>query len=118
MDGTMGLWAEPFTTLRLQKMFNLMQDPFERQTLPLTHTGTGILIMWAQMYGVMEEVFAFVMTFKEFPPRSSPPSFNPANIMEEYLKATKAIKMLEQQFPMLQHEAQKAATAPATSKKK
>ena len=30
MDGTMGLWAEPFTTLRLQKIFNIMQDPFER----------------------------------------------------------------------------------------
>ena len=29
-EGTMGLWAEPFTTLRLQKIFNLMQDPFER----------------------------------------------------------------------------------------
>ena len=26
----MGVWAEPFTTLRLQKIFNLMQDPFER----------------------------------------------------------------------------------------
>ena len=24
------VWAEPFTTLRLQKIFNLMQDPFER----------------------------------------------------------------------------------------
>ena len=29
-QGTMGVWAEPFTTLRLQKIFNLMQDPFER----------------------------------------------------------------------------------------
>ena len=27
MEGTMGLWAEPFTTLRLQKIFNLYQDP-------------------------------------------------------------------------------------------
>ncbi len=26
----MGVWAEPFTTLRLEKIFNLMQDPFER----------------------------------------------------------------------------------------
>ena len=26
----MGVWAEPFTTLRLQKIFNCMQDPFER----------------------------------------------------------------------------------------
>ncbi len=29
-EGTMGVWAEPFTTLRLQKIFNLMQDPYER----------------------------------------------------------------------------------------
>jgi arylsulfatase A-like enzyme len=29
-EGTMGIWAEPFTTLRLQKIFNLYQDPFER----------------------------------------------------------------------------------------
>ena len=29
-EGTLGVWAEPFTTLRLQKIYNLMQDPFER----------------------------------------------------------------------------------------
>jgi arylsulfatase A-like enzyme len=28
--GTMQVWAEPFTKLRLQKIFNLLQDPFER----------------------------------------------------------------------------------------
>jgi arylsulfatase A-like enzyme len=28
--GTMQVWAEPFATLRLQKIFNVMQDPFER----------------------------------------------------------------------------------------
>ena len=27
MPGTMGVWAEPFTKLRLQKIFNLFQDP-------------------------------------------------------------------------------------------
>ena len=30
MAGTMGVWAEPFTKLRLQKIFNLFQDPYER----------------------------------------------------------------------------------------
>ena len=30
LPGTMGVWAEPFTKLRLQKIFNLFQDPFER----------------------------------------------------------------------------------------
>ena len=33
----------------------------------------------------MDDVGAFVTTFKEFPPRSFPPSFVPANIMEETL---------------------------------
>ena len=31
----------------------------------------------------MDEVFKFAATFKEFPPRSIPPSFVPATIMEE-----------------------------------
>ncbi len=35
------------------------------------------------MYGVMDDVFQFASTFKDFPPRSFPPSFNPANILEE-----------------------------------
>ena len=41
------------------------------------------------MYGVMDEVFQFVATFKDFPPRSFPPSFNPANIMETTMDAMK-----------------------------
>ena len=28
LAGTMGVWAEPFTKLRLQKIFNLFQDPY------------------------------------------------------------------------------------------
>jgi arylsulfatase len=41
------------------------------------------------MYGVMDDVFQFASTFKDFPPRSFPPSFNPANILEETLDAIK-----------------------------
>src|ERR1700678_1545387 len=95
MQGTMGLWAEPFTTLRLQKIFNLMQDPFERADFTsntywdwnLNHVGAA--------YGMMDEVFQFVATFKDFPPRSFPPSFNPADILEstmETLKQKDALK--------------------------
>jgi hypothetical protein len=35
--------------------------------------------------GAMDDVGAFVMSFKEFPPRSFPPTFVPANILEEML---------------------------------
>jgi arylsulfatase len=37
------------------------------------------------VYGTMDEVFKFAATFKEFPPRSFPPSFVPTTIMEETL---------------------------------
>jgi arylsulfatase A-like enzyme len=30
MPGTMQIWAEPFVTLRVPKIFNLRTDPFER----------------------------------------------------------------------------------------
>ena len=93
--GTMQVWAEPFITLRMVKVFNLFQDPFERADVTsnafwdwqLNHIGGG--------YGMMEEVFQFVATFKEFPPRSFPPSFNPANIMGEttdHIKAARRVR--------------------------
>jgi arylsulfatase len=88
-EGTMGVWAEPFTTLRLQKMFNLLQDPFERADFTSNTYWDWILNHVGSVYGMNEEVFAFVGTFKEFPPRSFPPSFNPANILESTLDGLK-----------------------------
>jgi len=89
MQGTMGLWAEPFTTLRLQKIFNLMQDPFERADITSNTYWDWNLNHVGGAYGMMDEVFHFVGTFKEFPPRSFPPSFNPANILESTLDGIK-----------------------------
>jgi arylsulfatase len=53
----------------------------------------------------MDDVFKFVATFDEFPPRSYPPSFNPANLMEQKLREIKAGKKLRQAFPMLNEPA-------------
>lgn len=89
MAGTMGLWAEPFTTLRLQKVFNIMQDPFERADFTSNTFWDWQLNHVGQIYGVMDEIFQFVATFKDFPPRSVPPSFNPANVMESTLEGIK-----------------------------
>jgi arylsulfatase len=100
MQGTMGVWAEPFTTLRLQKIFNVMQDPFERADVTsntfwdwqLNHVGSA--------YGMMDEVFKFADTFKEFPPRSFPPSFNPANILESMMQGIREDKRLKGQLDL------------------
>ena len=110
--GTMELWAEPFTTLRLQKIFNLMQDPYERADITsntywdwnLNHVGAA--------YGMMADVFAFVATFDEFPPRSFPPSFNPANLMEEKRREIKAGQKLRRAFPMLLEGAEEGKPRP------
>ncbi len=101
LQGTMGLWAEPFTTLRLQKIFNLMQDPYERADITSNTYWDWNLNHVGAVYGTMDEVFKFVATFEEFPPRSFPPSFNPANIMEEKLRDIKAGRKLREAFPML-----------------
>jgi arylsulfatase len=95
MVGTMGVWAEPFTELRMQKIFNLMQDPFERADLTSNTYWDWLLNHVGAAYGMIAEVVAFVETFNEFPPRSFPPSFNPTTIMEQELKMIKAKKALD-----------------------
>jgi len=97
--GTMQVWAEPFTVLRLQKMFNLFQDPFERADITSNTYWDWQLNQVGAMYGVMDEVFQFAATFKDFPPRSFPPSFNPATIMEETLRGIKAERKVRAAFP-------------------
>jgi arylsulfatase len=61
-------------------------------------------------YGIMDEVFQFTKTFDDFPPRSFPPNFNPANLMEEKLREIKAERKLKAAFPMLKKETSKKET--------
>jgi arylsulfatase len=103
--GTMLVWAEPFTTLRMTKIYNLMQDPFERADITSNTYWDWIINHVPQVYQGMEVVPPFMETFKEFPPRSTPQSFNPANMMEDTLRDIKAKQKLERAFPMLRKEA-------------
>jgi len=105
MQGTMGVWAEPFTTLRMQKIYNLMQDPFERADITSNTYWDWLINHVGPVYGVMDDVFKFVATFDQFPPRSYPPSFNPANLLEQKLREIKAGQKLRAAFPMLEKPA-------------
>ncbi|HEY5751500.1 MAG TPA: arylsulfatase [Chryseolinea sp.] len=89
LAGTMGLWAEPFTKLRLQKIYNIYQDPYERADITSNTYWDWNLNHVASMYGIMDDVFKFATSFKEFSPRSIPPSFNPATILEGVLDEIK-----------------------------
>jgi arylsulfatase len=70
--GTMQVWAEPFTTLRLQKIFNVFQDPFERADITSNTFWDWQMDHVMLMYGVMDDVFQFATSF-----RSSAPAIMP-----------------------------------------
>ena len=79
---TMQCWAEPFVTLRVPKIFNLRRDPFERADensntywdWVLDHV---FLLVPAQAYVAQQ-----IQSFKDFPPRQKPASFNLDRVME------------------------------------
>src|SRR5277367_4457549 len=55
--GTMQVWAEPFTKLRLQKIYNLFQDPFERADITSNTYWDWNLNHVGSVYGTMDDVF-------------------------------------------------------------
>ena len=85
VQGTLRVWAEPFVTLRLPKLFNLRTDPYERADVTsntyydwfMDHV---FLLVPAQAY-----VSQFLMTFKEYPQRQKAAAFN----LDEVLKNLK-----------------------------
>jgi arylsulfatase len=79
--GTLEIWANPFTSLRVPKFFNLRTDPYERadqtsNTYWDWYLSKAYLIMAAQAL-----VSRFLETFKEFPPRQKAASFTIDQIM-------------------------------------
>ena len=75
--GTLRIWAEPFTKLRVPKIFNLRSDPYERADVTsntyydwMMSDGAGIIIAGPAVTG------QFLASFKEFPPSQRPSSFS------------------------------------------
>jgi arylsulfatase A-like enzyme len=81
--GTMGLWAEPFTALRLPKIFNLRMDPYERADIT-SNTYWDWLISHAFVLVPAQAVVGdFLATFKEFPPSQKTGSFSINKVVEQ-----------------------------------
>jgi arylsulfatase A-like enzyme len=75
MQGTVAIWAEPFTFLRVPKIFNLRTDPFERADIT-SNTYWDWFIDHAYItYAAQFLIRQFLDTFPEFPPRMKPASF-------------------------------------------
>jgi len=81
--GTLQVWAEPFTPLRLPKLFNLRTDPYEFADVTSNSywdwvMNNAILVLVAQTI-----VGRFLETFKEFPPVQRPNTFTVDQAMEK-----------------------------------
>jgi arylsulfatase len=82
-QGTLLLWANPFTPLRIPLIFHMRRDPFERAQ----HTSNtyydwlldrAYFLVPAQAY-----VGDFLATFEEYPPRQKAASFSLEQVMDK-----------------------------------
>jgi arylsulfatase A-like enzyme len=82
-QGTLQIWAEPFLTLRVPKMFNLRTDPFERADITSNSYWDWLvdhvyLIMAAQTL-----IAQFLASFQEFPPQQKAASFTIDQVLQK-----------------------------------
>ncbi len=85
--GTLELWAEPFTTLRVPKLFNLRTDPFERADITSNTYYDWFLDHDYIALAATAIVTQFLETFKEFPPRQKAASFTIDQALEKMAAA-------------------------------
>jgi arylsulfatase A-like enzyme len=80
------VWQEPFVTLRAPMLTNLRMDPFERAE---EEHAMGYQRWYLDRMFVMAPTGAYVgqwlQSFKEFPPRQKPGSFNLDRVMESVM---------------------------------
>jgi arylsulfatase len=82
-QGTLRLWAEPFTALRVPKLFNLRTDPYERADITSNTYYDWFLDHDYIIFAAQTIVAHFMETFKEFPPRQKAASFTIDQAMEK-----------------------------------
>jgi arylsulfatase len=73
--GTLQVWAEPFTRLRLPKIYNLRTDPYEYADITSNSYYEWMLYHAYILYGAYIIADKFADTFKEFPPVQKPNTF-------------------------------------------
>ena len=84
------VWQEPFTPLRAPVLANLRMDPFERAR---AEDAMGYQRWYMERMFLIAPAGAFVgqwlQSFKDFPPRQKPGSFNLDRVMESVMAGSK-----------------------------
>jgi len=74
--GTLRVWAEPFTLLRVPLLFNLRTDPYERANITSNEYYDWLFKRVYLMVPAQAYVGSFLATFKDYPPRQKADTFN------------------------------------------
>ncbi len=74
--GTLRVWAEPFTPLRVPKLFDLRADPYERADITSNTYYDWFISQPYLVFAAQVVTAKFLDTFKEFPPRQRAASFS------------------------------------------
>ena len=83
-QGTLRIWAEPFTKLRVPKIFNLRSDPYERADITSNTYYDWLMSDGAGVFMAAPPIVAkFLATFKEYPPSQRPSSFGIDQLVEK-----------------------------------
>jgi arylsulfatase len=80
--GTLRVWAEPFTTLRFPKLFNLRTDPYERADITSNTYYDWVMDRIFLFVPAQDYIGRFLATFKEFPQRQKAASFNLDDVLK------------------------------------
>ncbi len=87
-EGTLEVWANPFTPLRVPLIFNLRRDPYEQAQITSNTYYDWLLDHVFLLIPAQEYVGKFLMTFKDYPPRMKSASFSLKEVMQQMEKAT------------------------------
>jgi arylsulfatase len=79
--GTLLVWANPFTNLRVPKIFNLRTDPYERADITSNTYYDWIFDHVFLLVPAQDYVGQFLATLKDYPPRQKAASFNLDEVM-------------------------------------
>ena len=87
LQGTLGVWAEPFVRLRLPKIFNLRTDPYEFADITSNSYYDWFLYNAYFIYAAQLAAQKFAETFKEFPSVQRPNTFTIDDAMKKMSEA-------------------------------
>jgi arylsulfatase len=88
--GTLQVWSEPFTKLRLPKLFDLRADPFERADVTSNTYYDWVLSQGYVIVAAQSAIGQFLSSFKDYPPSQRAQSFSIDQIVEKMQRSLEA----------------------------